>query len=91
MAPLINIPRPPLCCVLQCVSSGILVGSGKQKIAALCNLICYYCIGLPVGRYLMFEADLKILGIPANTISRYDKVLTISLKVSQYDCLLDIQ
>lgn len=48
---------------LVCVSSGILVGSGKQKIAALSNLICYYCIGLPVGRYLMFEMDLKILGL----------------------------
>ncbi|KAG5284363.1 hypothetical protein AALO_G00025890 [Alosa alosa] len=48
---------------LVCVCSGILVGAGKQKIAALSNLICYYCIGLPVGIYLMFEAGLRILGL----------------------------
>ncbi|KAK1788056.1 hypothetical protein P4O66_016522 [Electrophorus voltai] len=48
---------------LVCVSSGILLGSGKQKIAAISNLICYYCIGLPLGISLMFAADLRILGL----------------------------
>lgn len=33
-----------------------------QKIAALSNLVAYYCIALPVGAALMFEAQLKILG-----------------------------
>lgn len=33
-----------------------------QKIAALSNLVCYYCIGLPVGIALMFAAELRILG-----------------------------
>ncbi|XP_022618518.1 multidrug and toxin extrusion protein 1-like isoform X2 [Seriola dumerili] len=47
---------------LLCVCSGILVGSGMQKIAALSNLVCYYCIGLPVGIALMFAAQLRILG-----------------------------
>uniref|UniRef100_A0A8C1MPP5 Multidrug and toxin extrusion protein n=2 Tax=Cyprinus carpio TaxID=7962 RepID=A0A8C1MPP5_CYPCA len=46
-----------------CVCSGILLGAGKQKIAALSNLICYYCIGLPVGISLMFLAELRILGL----------------------------
>ncbi|XP_070773264.1 multidrug and toxin extrusion protein 1 [Enoplosus armatus] len=46
-----------------CVCSGILVGSGMQKIAALSNLVCYYCIGLPVGIALMFAAQLRILGL----------------------------
>lgn len=46
----------------QCVCSGILVGSGMQKIAALSNLVSYYCIGLPVGVALMFAAKLRILG-----------------------------
>uniref|UniRef100_A0AAY4AMS1 Multidrug and toxin extrusion protein n=1 Tax=Denticeps clupeoides TaxID=299321 RepID=A0AAY4AMS1_9TELE len=49
--------------VLQCVSSGILIGSGKQKIAAVSNLICYYCIGLPLGIALMFAAELRIFGL----------------------------
>ncbi|XP_049892855.1 multidrug and toxin extrusion protein 1 isoform X2 [Epinephelus moara] len=47
---------------LLCVCSGILVGSGMQKIAALSNLVCYYLIGLPVGIALMFLAKLKVLG-----------------------------
>lgn len=46
----------------QCVSSGILIGCGMQKIAALSNLVAYYFIGLPVGTALMFAAQLKILG-----------------------------
>lgn len=33
-----------------------------QKIAALSNLVAYYCIALPVGAALMFAAHLKILG-----------------------------
>ncbi|KAF1378562.1 hypothetical protein PFLUV_G00191840 [Perca fluviatilis] len=48
---------------LLCVCSGILVGAGMQKIAALSNLVCYYCIGLPVGIALMFAAKLRILGL----------------------------
>lgn len=48
---------------LLCVSSGILVGAGMQKIAALSNLVSYYCIGLPVGIALMFAAKLGILGL----------------------------
>uniref|UniRef100_A0AAZ3SLB9 Multidrug and toxin extrusion protein n=1 Tax=Oncorhynchus tshawytscha TaxID=74940 RepID=A0AAZ3SLB9_ONCTS len=47
----------------HCVCSGILVGAGKQKIAALSNLVSYYCIGLPVGIALMFAAKLRILGL----------------------------
>lgn len=48
---------------LLCVCSGILVGCGMQKIAALSNLVAYYCIALPVGAALMFAAHLKILGL----------------------------
>uniref|UniRef100_A0A3Q3SR67 Multidrug and toxin extrusion protein n=1 Tax=Mastacembelus armatus TaxID=205130 RepID=A0A3Q3SR67_9TELE len=47
----------------SCVCSGILVGSGMQKIAAFSNLVNYYCIGLPVGIALMFAAQLRILGL----------------------------
>uniref|UniRef100_A0A3Q0QU04 Solute carrier family 47 member 4 n=1 Tax=Amphilophus citrinellus TaxID=61819 RepID=A0A3Q0QU04_AMPCI len=47
---------------LLCVCSGILVGCGMQKIAAISNLAGYYCIGLPVGIALMFAAELKLLG-----------------------------
>ncbi|XP_054610921.1 multidrug and toxin extrusion protein 1 isoform X2 [Dunckerocampus dactyliophorus] len=46
-----------------CVCSGILVGCGMQKIAAVSNLVSYYCIGLPVGVALMFAARLRIFGL----------------------------
>ncbi|XP_035648113.1 multidrug and toxin extrusion protein 1-like [Oncorhynchus keta] len=55
-------------CVLQffdglvCVCMGIILGTGKQKIAAMANLITYYCVGLPLGISLMFTAGLKVLG-----------------------------
>ncbi|XP_067102830.1 solute carrier family 47 member 4 [Osmerus mordax] len=55
-------------CVLQffdglvCVCMGIFLGTGKQKIAALANLILYYCVGLPICVSLMFAAQLRILG-----------------------------
>lgn len=51
-----------ICVSFQCVCSGILIGCGMQKIAALSNLVAYYCIGLPVGIALMFTTQLKILG-----------------------------
>ncbi|XP_026137751.1 multidrug and toxin extrusion protein 1-like isoform X1 [Carassius auratus] len=47
---------------LVCVSMGILLGSGKQKIAALVNFLGYYCIGLPLGASLMFAAKLDLIG-----------------------------
>ncbi|XP_034539483.1 multidrug and toxin extrusion protein 1-like [Notolabrus celidotus] len=48
---------------ILCVCSGILVGCGMQKIAALSNLVGYYLIGLPVGVVLMFYAKLRVLGL----------------------------
>lgn len=33
-----------------------------QKIAAVSNLVGYYCVGMPVGIALMFPAKLGLLG-----------------------------
>ncbi|CAL8362463.1 unnamed protein product [Merluccius merluccius] len=52
----------PLFDSLVCVSGGIVLGSGRQKIAAVANLIGYYCIGLPLAVTLMFVAELRGLG-----------------------------
>lgn len=61
-----------ICVCFQCVCSGILIGCGMQKIAALSNLVSYYFIGLPVGVALMFAAKLKILGnISSDLIVNY--------------------
>ncbi|XP_059207192.1 multidrug and toxin extrusion protein 1 isoform X2 [Centropristis striata] len=48
---------------LLCVCSGILIGAGMQKIAALSNLVAYYCVALPVGIALTFFAKLRIMGL----------------------------
>uniref|UniRef100_A0AAY4DRL4 Multidrug and toxin extrusion protein n=1 Tax=Denticeps clupeoides TaxID=299321 RepID=A0AAY4DRL4_9TELE len=45
-----------------CICMGILVGCGQQKIAAVVNLIGYYCIGLPLSVTLMFVAKLRAVG-----------------------------
>ena len=37
-------------------------GAGKQSIGALCNLVGYYFIGLPIGVALMFANKMGIVG-----------------------------
>ena len=53
---------------LQCVSTGILLGTGRQKIAAVANLVGYYAIGLPLAATLMFVAELGGLGNQPSTL-----------------------
>uniref|UniRef100_A0AAV2JAH1 Multidrug and toxin extrusion protein n=1 Tax=Knipowitschia caucasica TaxID=637954 RepID=A0AAV2JAH1_KNICA len=48
---------------ILCVCSGILIGAGMQKIAAVTHLVGYYVIGLPIGIALMFYAELRIIGL----------------------------
>lgn len=47
---------------VQAVTGGILRGAGKQRIGAICNLVGYYCIGIPIGLSLMFAAKMGIVG-----------------------------
>uniref|UniRef100_A0A3Q0S488 Solute carrier family 47 member 3 n=1 Tax=Amphilophus citrinellus TaxID=61819 RepID=A0A3Q0S488_AMPCI len=44
------------------VTGGVLRGAGKQLFGALCNLVGYYFIGLPIGVSLMFAAKMGIAG-----------------------------
>ncbi|XP_030592955.1 multidrug and toxin extrusion protein 1-like [Archocentrus centrarchus] len=44
------------------VTGGVLRGTGKQLFGALCNLVGYYFIGLPIGVSLMFAAKMGIAG-----------------------------
>lgn len=39
---------------LQGVCSGVVRGSGRQKIGVVINFISYCCVGIPVGIILMF-------------------------------------
>jgi MATE family multidrug resistance protein len=47
----------------QTCLSGVLRGTGKQKIGAILIFICFYVIGLPLGLILAFPAHLKLYGI----------------------------
>uniref|UniRef100_A0A673ACC1 Multidrug and toxin extrusion protein n=1 Tax=Sphaeramia orbicularis TaxID=375764 RepID=A0A673ACC1_9TELE len=46
----------------SCVCTGIFLGTGKQKIPAVANLIGYYGIGLSLSVTLTFAAKLRVLG-----------------------------
>ncbi|XP_053130693.1 multidrug and toxin extrusion protein 1 isoform X2 [Hemicordylus capensis] len=48
---------------LCCTTSGILRGTGKQKLGAIFNAIGYYGVGLPVGIVLVFVAKMGVLGL----------------------------
>ncbi|KAK2815640.1 hypothetical protein Q5P01_026107 [Channa striata] len=45
------------------VTGGVLRGTGKQFVGALCNLVGYYFIGFPIGVSLMFPANMGIVGL----------------------------
>ncbi|XP_058857354.1 multidrug and toxin extrusion protein 1-like [Acipenser ruthenus] len=45
------------------VSGGIVRGVGRQKFGAICNLVGYYVVGLPVGVSLMFAMHMGIVGL----------------------------
>ncbi|KAM6932926.1 LOW QUALITY PROTEIN: multidrug and toxin extrusion protein 1-like [Xenentodon cancila] len=47
---------------LVCVCTGIFLGTGKQKIPAVANLIGYYGIGLSLSVTFIFVAEMRILG-----------------------------
>ncbi|KAE8290982.1 Multidrug and toxin extrusion protein 1 [Larimichthys crocea] len=43
------------------VTGGIIRGTGKPRIGAICNVVGYYCIGIPIGLSLMFTAKMGIV------------------------------
>nr|XP_043898173.1 multidrug and toxin extrusion protein 1-like isoform X1 [Solea senegalensis]XP_043898175.1 multidrug and toxin extrusion protein 1-like isoform X1 [Solea senegalensis] len=45
------------------VTGGIVRGAGEQKVGAVCNLVCFYFIGLPIGVSLMFPLKMGIVGV----------------------------
>lgn len=44
------------------ITGGIVRGAGKQLLGALCNIVGYYFVGLPVGVSLMFALSMGIIG-----------------------------
>ncbi|XP_061575594.1 multidrug and toxin extrusion protein 1-like [Cololabis saira] len=47
---------------LVCVCTGIFLGTGKQKIPAVANLVGYYGIGLSLSVTFIFVAEMRIIG-----------------------------
>ncbi|XP_062816737.1 multidrug and toxin extrusion protein 2 isoform X2 [Anolis carolinensis] len=47
---------------LSATTSGILRGTGKQKLGAIFNAVGYYAVGLPVGVVLIFVAKIGLIG-----------------------------
>ncbi|XP_067421909.1 multidrug and toxin extrusion protein 1-like isoform X2 [Emydura macquarii macquarii] len=45
------------------VTSGVLRGSGRQKVGAILNAIGYYAVGLPVGIVLLFVVRTGMIGL----------------------------
>ncbi|KAK5858507.1 hypothetical protein PBY51_002640 [Eleginops maclovinus] len=48
---------------IAAVTGGIVRGTGKQMIGAVCNLVGYYLIGFPIGVSLMFPVKMGIVGL----------------------------
>lgn len=46
----------------QSSGSGILRGTGKQKLGAIFNAIGYYVVGLPIVVVLLFVARIGLIG-----------------------------
>ncbi|KAJ4970617.1 hypothetical protein NE237_003716 [Protea cynaroides] len=48
---------------IQPVLSGVAVGAGWQSIVAYVNIICYYCVGLPLGLLLYYVFNQSVKGM----------------------------
>ncbi|SAL94967.1 hypothetical protein [Absidia glauca] len=59
----------PLCALFQIadgaagVSSGIIRGLGRQKVAAYLNVFAYYAVAAPIGYVLTFKLDWNLTGL----------------------------
>ncbi|CAO3586916.1 unnamed protein product [Absidia cylindrospora] len=59
----------PLCALFQIadgaagISSGIIRGLGRQKVAAYLNVFAYYAVAAPVGYVLTFKLDWSLTGL----------------------------
>ncbi|KAL0973218.1 hypothetical protein UPYG_G00200480 [Umbra pygmaea] len=54
---------------LSAASSSVIRGLGKQKVGAICNILGYYGVCLPIGIPLMFAGKLGIMGFWIGVLS----------------------
>ncbi|CAK6969826.1 multidrug and toxin extrusion protein 1-like [Scomber scombrus] len=58
-------------------AAGVIRGTGKQLFGALCNLVGFYFIGLPIGLSLMFAANMGIVGLWTGLVTCVTLQLTV--------------
>ncbi|XP_074528482.1 multidrug and toxin extrusion protein 1-like [Halichoeres trimaculatus] len=68
------------------VTGGIVRGTGKQMVGAVCNFVGFYIIGLPIGASLMFPIKMGILGL---WLGLFISVVAQSLFFTVFLCKLD--
>uniref|UniRef100_A0A674N7B0 Multidrug and toxin extrusion protein n=1 Tax=Takifugu rubripes TaxID=31033 RepID=A0A674N7B0_TAKRU len=68
------------------VTGGIVRGAGKQTVGAVCNLVGFYVIGLPIGASLMFPVKMGIVGEPHCSFSPTTHCRGVVTKSCQVFC-----
>ncbi|TMW57781.1 hypothetical protein Poli38472_014384 [Pythium oligandrum] len=64
---------------LNCVMQGVFRGTGRQKFAAILNLLAYFVVGLPFGFLLAFQLDCGVQGFWLGLTGGYLLSVCISL------------
>nr|XP_040038145.1 multidrug and toxin extrusion protein 1-like isoform X2 [Gasterosteus aculeatus aculeatus] len=65
-----------------CVTGGIVRGAGKQVVGAMCNLVCFYFIGFPIGVSLMFPVKMGIIGEDRFNVHAMSDIIIFQLKLT---------
>lgn len=63
---------------LQSIAAGVLRGCGLQSFGAYCNLVSYYCVGIPLGLYLAFSRGHGLYGLwMGNSVANICQCLSV--------------
>lgn len=64
------------------MTGGIVRGAGKQVVGAMCNLVCFYFIGFPIGVSLMFPVKMGIIGEDRFNVHAMSDIIIFQLKLT---------
>jgi MATE family multidrug resistance protein len=70
----------------QCMSSGIMRGTGKQFVGAIINFAAFYFIGLPCAWYFCFKLNFGVGGLLKGLyVGAVTQTIILSIMVLRYD------